>query len=296
MKIVIATDFSPHAAAAADAAVALARRLGDTLVLAHALSFPLDLELGRGDIGAALRDQARGALADAAASLRKSGIPVEERLLVGSAPHTIADLGREMNARLIVLGAHGRSAGARLFLGSVAERTALLADRPVMIIRDERLGWNTRLQREDRPLRVVLGIDRSGASLRAAAWVRELSAATATELTVLHAYWPVAELTRVGLDPRVASDGDPRVVEKLLADLGPIATAATGGAGTPIRLVPTQASFAACIAAEAQALDADLVIIGTHQRRGLQWLRLGSTVHPLLRAAHVPIICVPVTT
>jgi nucleotide-binding universal stress UspA family protein len=294
MKIVIATDFSPHAAAAADAAVALARRLGDTLVLTHALSFPLDLELGRGDLGAALRDQARGALGDAAASLRKSGIPVEEHLLVGSAPHTIADLGRALNARLIVLGAHGRSAGARLFLGSVAERTALLADRPVMIVRDERLGWSTRLG--ERSLRVVLGIDRSGASLRAAVWVRELRAATATELTVLHAYWPVAELTRAGLDPRVAADGDPRVVEKLLAELGPIATAATGGAGTPIRLVPTQASFAACIAAEAQALDADLVVIGTHQRRGLQWLRLGSTVHPLLRAAHVPIICVPVTT
>jgi nucleotide-binding universal stress UspA family protein len=33
--------------------------------------------------------------------------------------------------------------------------------------------------------------------------------------------------------------------------------------------------------------------MGTHQRRALRWLWLGSTVHPLLRAANLPVLCVP---
>ena len=42
MKIICGTDFSEHAEQASLAAAALARRLGDTLVLAHVWDEPLD--------------------------------------------------------------------------------------------------------------------------------------------------------------------------------------------------------------------------------------------------------------
>jgi nucleotide-binding universal stress UspA family protein len=263
-------------------------------VLAHAFFLPPELGLaGRPDIAGSLRERARLALADAAAALRSQEIAVEERLLEGGAPaEAIAALGRELDARLIVLGTHGHSAGARAFLGSVAERTVVLADRPVLIARGEPgpQTWSA-----GRPLKVALGIDRSAASRAAAAWVRALAAVTPCEVTMLHAYWPVAELSRLGLSPLVTADADPRVIESLKRELVPIAALA-GQERVPLRLIPTQSSFAACLADEAERLGADVLVIGTHQRRWLEWLRLGSTVHPLLRATRLPVVCVPTTT
>jgi nucleotide-binding universal stress UspA family protein len=50
-------------------------------------------------------------------------------------PHSIVrDVG-EWNADLLVLGTHGRRGLARWFLGSVAARTARLADTPVLLAR-----------------------------------------------------------------------------------------------------------------------------------------------------------------
>ncbi len=48
---------------------------------------------------------------------------------------TIAEIARERNVDLVALASHGRRGIKRLFLGSVAERVAHLADAPVLILR-----------------------------------------------------------------------------------------------------------------------------------------------------------------
>ena len=70
------------------------------------------------------------------AQVRESGIPVAVQLVTanGSAPDLILEAARDCDADMIVMTTHGRRGLARLFLGSVAERTAHLSHVPVLLL------------------------------------------------------------------------------------------------------------------------------------------------------------------
>ena len=78
MAIVSGIDFSPNSLAAAEAAAAIARRLGDELVLVHADAFLADLpESGR----IAWLEPVRERLRATAERLRQAGAAVSEEIL-----------------------------------------------------------------------------------------------------------------------------------------------------------------------------------------------------------------------
>ena len=60
---------------------------------------------------------------------------VQIHVAVGSAAKEITKHAEHVDADLIVLPSHGRTGGARLLLGSVAEHVARLAHCPVLILR-----------------------------------------------------------------------------------------------------------------------------------------------------------------
>jgi nucleotide-binding universal stress UspA family protein len=67
------------------------------------------------------------------------------------------------------------------------------------------------------------------------------------------------------------------------------------GAGVPIATKAVQGESGDCwrgIQAEAEALPADLVVMGTHGRTGLDHVRLGSVAEKLLRVAPCPVLTV----
>jgi universal stress protein A len=67
---------------------------------------------------------------------RDAGIAAADQLVhLGPAGQTICTEAEECGADLIVLGYHGRGAGARVMLGSVGSRVAALAKASVTIIR-----------------------------------------------------------------------------------------------------------------------------------------------------------------
>ena len=75
-------------------------------------------------------------LADAQRLVLDAGaVHVETRLRQGIAPSEIADFAAEGDFDLIVMGTHGRTALAHLFLGSVAERVVRTAPCPVLTVR-----------------------------------------------------------------------------------------------------------------------------------------------------------------
>src|SRR5688572_20398137 len=125
MRILYGTDFSVSATAVARVAVDLARRFGDTLVLAHIVEPPAEFspELLAADptLMSKLVASSEQIVGKLAASLRGPGVPVEERVAVGRPDAVLARLGEELEARLIVVGSHGRSALGRVLMGTVAE-------------------------------------------------------------------------------------------------------------------------------------------------------------------------------
>lgn len=142
---VVPYDFSPHAVAALDAAGNLAKRLGADLHLLHVVHVPMQAYAYAPHPAAAgripfdtheLREEARRALEQVAGDLE--GLPgrVQAHVVEGvGIADAIGVVAEEQGADLIVMGTHGRTGLAHVFLGSVAERTLRLAPCPVLTVR-----------------------------------------------------------------------------------------------------------------------------------------------------------------
>ncbi|MFN7140315.1 MAG: universal stress protein, partial [Limisphaerales bacterium] len=123
MKIICGTDFSAAAAQASTAAAAIAIKAKEPLLLVHVLETPAGEFLGKEVIDSII-GKGSSKLKEEADRLRALGAKVEEHFAVGSAYETLIDLVRQTRTRMVVLGSTKRSAPARWFIGSVAERVA----------------------------------------------------------------------------------------------------------------------------------------------------------------------------
>ena len=141
--ILVATDGSPAASAAIDAAVALAAETGDEIV-AITVWRALQGDYGHahpsaavlGDLLDAEREHAEATLSDAVARAEAAGVPIRTRLATGDPAREICAHARELDARLIAVGTRGYGAVASLLLGSVSNDVIRLAPCPVMVIRE----------------------------------------------------------------------------------------------------------------------------------------------------------------
>jgi nucleotide-binding universal stress UspA family protein len=140
--ILHATDFSRASGPAFVKALELARSTGAELLLAHVLS-PVILDVGYGSVSGELYQQVEGSnraygdkeLASLVAKAKKAGVRAKPLLLTGTAHEQIAKAARARRADMIVIGTHGRTGLARLFVGSVASRVVSSAPCPVMTVR-----------------------------------------------------------------------------------------------------------------------------------------------------------------
>ncbi|CDM22649.1 universal stress protein [Castellaniella defragrans] len=66
--------------------------------------------------------------------LRQAGVPHETESRVGFAPQEITRYADEVDAHMIVMGAHGRGVLLDAVIGSVAGRVLALTQRPVLLI------------------------------------------------------------------------------------------------------------------------------------------------------------------
>jgi nucleotide-binding universal stress UspA family protein len=139
-SILVAIDESPQAAAALDLAIDVARAVGASLTIVHAMDPGLTATVGAESMaGNALEielDELQAAgkeLMDTAVRRAKgAGLEVMSILRDGSPAATILDTARRSACDLIVIGTHGRHGVARVFLGSCAE--SVLRDSPVPVL------------------------------------------------------------------------------------------------------------------------------------------------------------------
>jgi nucleotide-binding universal stress UspA family protein len=145
-KILVPTDFSPFAQAAADAALELAQRFEARLVLVHAVPLPVYSSYAAGMEGASISlveiQEALHAAGekDGAREVERlsgRGVPVELVVLDGPPPAEICAQAEALGADLIVIGSHGRTGLKRFLLGSVAENVVRHAPVPVLVVREK---------------------------------------------------------------------------------------------------------------------------------------------------------------
>lgn len=296
MTVVLATDFSPSSEKARVVAARLCRRSGDALVIAHVLEgLPPGVLVGPGFPGEML-EQMRVAAKDEmdrqVAALRAEGLQVTPELMSGFAPDEVARVARERDARVIVLGSHGRSFAGRLLAGSVADAVASAADRPVLVVRGEAPS----LAADVAPtrLKVLLALDASHAGAAAVAFVRELREHGPVDVVVAHCYWPPGEYQRLGLTgPGTFTEADPEVVRVIERELRERLGALAGEGETTFRIAPSLGRPADPLSRWAVEEGADLIVVGTHGRHGLSRLWHGSVARDLLHVSAVPVVCAP---
>jgi universal stress protein A len=142
-RIMHATDFSRASTAPLKRAIAMAKANRAQLIVAHVMTPPSLVLPGEGYISPSLyesleastRAQAQKRLGAIVAGAKKAGARASGLLLEGVPSERVARAARATKADLLVIGTHGRTGLAKLFLGSVATRILASAPCPVLTVR-----------------------------------------------------------------------------------------------------------------------------------------------------------------
>jgi nucleotide-binding universal stress UspA family protein len=289
--IVCGTDFSIHAMEAASVAAAVAKRLDTTLVMTHVEEYG-GLGASHPEIFDAFHNRTRERLAAEAKRLCSLGATVSQEILSGSPYEALVKAATTSNARLVVVASIGRVAPSRLMVGSVAERTAETSPVPTLVVRDG--APLTAWARGERRLNVLVGCDFSASADAALRWLRELQDIGPCDITVAHVDWPPQELRRLGLrGPISLTENLPEVERVLQRDLRERVALIFGEQPVSLCVMPGWGRTDAHLIQLAKDQQADLLVVGTHQRHGLNRLWLGSVSRGVLHHAPMSVAVVP---
>jgi nucleotide-binding universal stress UspA family protein len=141
-RVLHPTDFSRASTAAFKRAVEMAKSNHAELLLVHVMVPAVPL-MGDGyvspkvyeDLEAAAQAAAQKQLRKLVEKAKQAGARVKGLLLEGVAHERIAQAARSRKADLVVIGTHGRTGFAKLFLGSVASRVLAVSPCPVLTVR-----------------------------------------------------------------------------------------------------------------------------------------------------------------
>ncbi len=214
-------------------------------------------------------------------SERVEDFPREVRVEVvrGVPGPAIVQAARSMKARWILMGTHGRTGMERLLVGSVAEYVLTRADVPVIVqglhrkkFRPISTGGTKRARR------LVLGVDENAFMPLVAHQAFALATAVGARVTAIHVV-PAA-------GTREAAETEGRRV------LAPVLAQAKGQ-GIPVDPAVVRGRAAPALIDCATAEGADLIVVGTHSRKWLARMVLGSVAAGVIREAACPVLVVP---
>ena len=132
--IVLAVDAAHHKQAAAEVARELSRDSGDKVVVLHVHEFAVG-RFGRLQVDCPEGEGER-LVAEIVDDLKQAGVTAEAEIREANYGHVarkILDVADEHDARMLVLGSHGRT-DLPLAFGSVSHRLLHHARRPVLIV------------------------------------------------------------------------------------------------------------------------------------------------------------------
>jgi nucleotide-binding universal stress UspA family protein len=202
-------------------------------------------------------------------------LTIKSELIFSTPVATLVEMSRA--AELLVVGAAGRGAVARLLLGSVSSSLVRHASCPVAVIHDEDY-----LMRQPRRAPVLLGIDGSPASEFATAVAFDEASRRGVELIALHAWSDIAVVELPGLDwVKVKQEAERSLAERLAGwqERYPDVTVC--------RVVVCDSPARQLVA---RSESAQLVVVGSRGRNAVTGLLLGSVSNAVVHSARMPVI------
>jgi nucleotide-binding universal stress UspA family protein len=283
-NLLVATDGQPGANPAITAArTFIERGGGDVEVISVLEPLPiLGAELGIEPPSAALEQERREALEKTVENqLRALGkLDWKRTLLEGPPAQVLARAAERSDARMILLGIGRHDVIHRLVGSETALQVLRLSSVPVLAVAPGFSGA---------PRRVVMAVDFSTASLRAAREALAIVAPTAT-IYLVHV------APRVELPPGVAMAAgttSAEVIENAFKKA--IAEIRFPGELT-VETMTVRGDPASQILWVARATDADLIVVGSHGHGFFERMILGSVATKVLRGAQCSVLAVPPMT
>jgi nucleotide-binding universal stress UspA family protein len=147
--------------------------------------------------------------------------------------------------------------------------------------------------------KILVAVDESDTSLHALKHAIELARKLSATLRMVHvldmSWLPIGP--EVAIDTTALSEARRGVGEKIMAVARD--TAQQAGFEAEAVLIETETPIqqvAEVISREASRWGADLVVMGTHGRRGFQHLMLGSVAERMTRLSSEPVLLIPLPT
>jgi nucleotide-binding universal stress UspA family protein len=292
MSIICGIDFSENSRLAARAAAAIATRSGSSLKLVHVVD-ELASELGIPIDQSSIQDSQRRRLLDVGTELRTDfNIDVEGIVASGLPYEKLNEIAVANHANLIVVSSLGPQKQQRWLLGSVAERVAQTSSVPILVVRD-----NTSIEAwasGNKVLRTMVGVEFGPTSKAALRWAAGLRSVGRCDLFITHVAWPFGEHARFGIPGPVPLDKlRPELHDLVMRDLRELAGEIPGEGETKFSVNPCWGRVDAHLVQLATETQADLLVVGTHQRAGIARFWQGSVSRGVLHEAPCNVACVP---
>lgn len=254
-NVLVATDFSTGARAALDRLGTLPLESRVRVQLVHVAP-----SLSDGEASKRLASERRLARGDLPRTAQ-----LTSKLLGGRVVPGLVEAAKAQAPELILLGRHGAGRLRELLIGSTAERLLYVTNRPLLVV--------ARTARR-RYRHAVLAVDLEPGSVELGMPALRLMGIGPEALTIVHVAKDAADVARAR--------------GRLAAQLAPFPSVAREAhvvirSGDPRRVVQK-------VVKEAQA---DLLVVGTHGRTGLEYALIGSVAQDLVRRASCDVLVVP---
>ncbi len=205
--------------------------------------------------------------------LNEIGIPAEVVVARGDARHLIPFFARKWSSDLIFVRAHVRKDLTHWMLGSVARAVVTAAPCTVQIVRDQPEGPAHTLQSRRRVLLATDGSETSAAAAQAVA-ARPWPEGSEFKVVSVEEPWTIRSSR---LQPQEAVSS----AEQVLASAG-LKASGEVLSGNPKEV----------ILEDAKKWNADLIVVGSHGRRGFKRFLLGSVSEAVAMTAHCSVVVV----
>ena len=216
--------------------------------------------------------------------------PIEQRVVNAPPAQAILDVAHKTAVDLIAMTRHGRTGLKDWLLGGTATKVLHASRRPVLFVRPrDRDGAS-----QDAPAldTVLVPLDTSELSRSTLPFAEDLAKALDASIVVVHAIVPPA-IAYPGIEPVTIP---PTVIIEIEAAAHAFATSIAdelSAKGLKAKPVVLTGIAAEAIVQAAEAERANLIVMSTHGRSGVQRLLLGSVSEAVVRHSPVPVTLVP---
>ena len=294
--ILLATDFSVCSTKAMEYACIWATNFQADLTIVHVVGNYAGMDLDEAIVKTYIEEQIQQSHEKLEHMVieAKQYIPgVQSRLVSGNPTEEICQVALESQADLMIMGTHGWTGYNRAVMESVTERVVCQAPCPVLTIRTQEevnAEWvqPSVAQTPSVPKHILIPLDFSHCSLDAFEYATQIAKWFDASVTILHALEPLSYSLDLNLMQPV---DDKQLRQSIEIRLSELADNLKKDGLSADYLLGAKPSVDNILGTSTDA-KADLVVMGTHGRRGLSRVLMGSVTASILRRSSCPVLTV----